>query len=106
MDLVAERVKLGRPRRPPVPRRPSRAQRAPDRVAAVAGAPHDLLDRQPLHEVQATDLGPLLHPDHTPLLAPNATTKRGSPPTRTAPAAPPGGQLSTGVRGSVLNRRR
>ena len=39
-------------------------------------------------------------------LTPPTRTMLGSPPTRTAPPAPPGGQLSTGVRGSVLNRRR
>ncbi len=106
VDLLAERVQLRRPQPPPIPGRLSRAQRPPDRVTAVAGAPDDLLDRQPLHKIQAADLRPLLHPDHNLLLARHVTTQRGSRPPRTAPRAPPRGQLSTGVRGSVSNRRR
>jgi hypothetical protein len=106
VDLLTERIKLRRPRRPPIPRRLRRAQRPPDRVAAVAGTPRDLLDRQPPHEIRAADLRPLLHPDHNLLLARTASTERGLRPDRTAPHPPPAGQLSTGVRGSVLNRRR
>src|SRR5262249_54667235 len=69
VHLVAERIELRRPRRTPITRRLNRAQRPSDRVTAVARAPDDLLDRQPLHEIQATDLRPLLHPDHNLLLA-------------------------------------
>ncbi len=72
MHFVAERIQLRRPRRTPIARRLSRAQRPPDRVAAMARAAGDLFDRQPLHEVQAADLGPLLHPDHDLLLADHA----------------------------------
>src|SRR6266536_2853735 len=106
LHLVAKRVELRRARRAPILGRRARAQRTPDRVTTVAGAPDDLLDRQPLHEIQAADLRPLLHPDHNLPLARNRSTERGSRPTRTAPPAPSAGQLSTGHRGSVLNRRR
>ena len=57
VHLVAERIQLRRPRRPPIARRLARAQRAPDRVTAVAGAPDDLLDRQPLHEEEPSEGG-------------------------------------------------
>jgi hypothetical protein len=80
VDLLAERIQLRRPRPPPIPWRLSRTQRPPDRVTAVTGAPDDLLDRQPLHEIQAADLRPLLHPDHNLLLARTCTTERGSRP--------------------------
>jgi hypothetical protein len=56
VDLLTEGIELRRPRQPPIARRHGRAQRPPDRVTAVARAPDDLLDRQPLHEVQAADL--------------------------------------------------
>src|SRR5437762_1895325 len=49
----------------------------------------------------------MAHIDHDLLLARHATTERGSRPPRTAqPRTAREGQLSTGVRGSVLNRRR
>ncbi len=69
VDLLPERLELRRPHRPPVARRLARTQHPANGVAAVAAAADDLLDREPLDEIQATDLSPLLHPDHDLLLA-------------------------------------
>jgi hypothetical protein len=71
----------------------------------VAGPPDDLLDRQPLHEIQAADLRPLLHPNHNLLLARTPSSEAPDQPGRHLQRRQ-GGQLSTGVRGSVLNRCR
>src|SRR5262249_39564356 len=99
VHLVAERIELRRPRRTPITRRLNRAQRPSDRVTAVARAPDDLLDRQPLHEIQATDLRPLLHPP------PRSTHNRdrGSRPPRTPPQAPPGGSAFNRPKGVSIH---
>jgi hypothetical protein len=95
------------------------AQRAPDRVTAVAGAPDDLLDRQPLHEYKRRISAHSSHPDHNLLLARRSMTERGSRPTRTAPNGAAkgvsfqpasGGQYRTGLdthiyRTDLLERR-
>src|SRR5262249_45240729 len=106
VHLVAERIELRRPRRTPITRRLNRAQRPSDRVTAVARAPDDLLDRQPLHEIQATDLRPLLHPDHNLLLARTTILSEALDHPGRHHRRRQGGQLSTGLRGSVFNRRR
>src|SRR3954451_14874578 len=53
-------------RRPLVPRRTGRRQRLGDRVPRDPQTPGDRRLRQPLRQVQPTDLGPILHTDHTP----------------------------------------
>src|SRR5206468_8468960 len=69
LDLVAKGIELRGPRRPPIAGRLTGAKRAPDRLPIAAGAALDLLDREPLGEVHAADLRPLLHSDQLLLLA-------------------------------------
>jgi hypothetical protein len=63
-------------------------------LAACSAPLGDLLDRQALDEEPTADLGPLLHPDHDPLLA-----RRPSPSQAFARRvrAPARGRLSTGA---------
>jgi hypothetical protein len=81
LDLVSERVELRGAARTAVAGRLARAERAPDRLPVQTGPSLDLFDRKPLYEVQAADLGPLLHPDHDLLLA-RSTLDRARLPTR------------------------
>jgi hypothetical protein len=98
IDLVAEGIELRAPSRPAVAGRLIAAKRAPDRLAIAAGAAVDLLDREPLDEVHAADLRPLLHTDQLLLLASACRTE----PRLKAP--PDGATRQPG--GSVFNRRR
>jgi hypothetical protein len=68
-DLLAERIELRRPRRPPIPWRLRRAQHPRDRVAAVAGGRTISLIDSRLTKYRRR-IRPLLHPDHNLLLAP------------------------------------
>jgi hypothetical protein len=90
VDLLLERVELGGAGWARVPRRPLGAERPADRVAIAPRAAGDLLDWQPLDEVQAADLGPLLHPDHDLLLARSARPSEARHPTGRRRAARPG----------------
>jgi hypothetical protein len=96
LDPGLERIELRRTRRPPVARRLSRAKRTPDRLPVTTGAAMDLLDRQPLHEVHAADLRPLLHTDQLPLLARSSSQAQ----------SPTGRHQPTPRGGSDFNRRR
>src|SRR3954451_20001990 len=64
LDLVAEAVELRGPWRALVARGLVAAQRAADGVAVVAGAPDDLVDREPVDELHPPDLRPALHLEH------------------------------------------
>ena len=93
-DLLAVGVELRGNRRAAVARRLGGADRPADRLAIPPGLPRDLLDRQPIDEVHAADLRPLLHCDQLLLLLASASlTEPGCVPRRTVPE---GGQFSTG----------
>ena len=90
-----------RPRRPATPsrsliaRRLIRAQRLTHRVAGHTQPAHDRLDAHPLGPMQPTDLGPLLHVDHSP--NPLTQSRQG-----TSPALP---VVDPPRRGSEFGRR-
>jgi hypothetical protein len=64
MDLVLERVELRRSRRALIARRALPSQRATHGVAIVAGAPGDLVDREPFDLLHPPDLRPAPHVEH------------------------------------------
>jgi hypothetical protein len=99
IDLVAEGIELRGPSRPAIAGRLLRTKRAPDRLPITARAALDLLDREPLDEMHAADLRPLLHTNQLLLLASACRTEPGSEPHRTTPPERRQG-------GSVFNRRR
>src|SRR5207248_997718 len=68
-DPVLERIQLRPGRRPLVLRRRLALDRPGDRVAMRPGQPMDRALGALLDEVQPSDLSPLLHADHTLLLA-------------------------------------
>src|SRR5512135_1416979 len=106
MDLILERIQLRRPLRTLERWRLIRAQSRPDRVARQASPAHQLLDRNPPHEILPPQLGPLPHVQHAsswPSLNTNETRLTITP---DASATIQGGQISTGKRGSVSHRRR
>jgi hypothetical protein len=65
LDLGLERIELRAARPARVPRRHTRAQRRPDRVAREPGPPGQLLDRDATNEMLPPKLSPLLHTDHS-----------------------------------------
>src|SRR4051812_12739133 len=81
MDLVLERIELRARPRPFIDRRTVTGDRPTDRLSMQPRPPVDLADPQPLDEVQPTDLGPLLHPDHPgpPELAPRKRAQARRP---------------------------
>src|SRR4051812_43567934 len=96
-DPLPIRIELRHRRRPRIPRRRLGRQRPPDRLAVQPRPLADLTDRQPLDPAHAPDLRPLLHADHTLLLARSSRSSESPDPAgRTDPA--PGGPL--------LDRRR
>jgi hypothetical protein len=106
MDLGLERIELRARRRAAIGRRRIGAQRRPHRVARQPRAPDQLLDRDAPDEVLAPQLGPPLHVQHPFLPASTTMIEPGSTACRTPPPNARGGQISTGGRGSVFNRRR
>jgi hypothetical protein len=91
-DPLPERIEL-RPRRlAHIPRRSLAPQRTTDRATVKPTPTADLPKREPLDPVHPPDLSPLLHPDHTLLLARSLDRAR----VKTRPDAPnpaPGGSL-------------
>lgn len=105
LDLGLEGVELGGPRRPLIAWRSIGAPRRADRVAGQAGAPADLLDRDPVDRVHPPDLRPLLHVQHAFLPARPLRSDRVCAHPDALAAVGRGGQFSTGERGSVFRRR-
>src|SRR4051812_16714140 len=98
LDLGAERVELRRPRPALVARWRIALERATDRRAVKPGAALDLVDREPLDELHAPDLRPLLHADHcSSSLGPKGPSEGQDPARRTDPPA---------EARSLFNRRR
>src|SRR3954467_5313364 len=91
-DPLPIRIELRHRRRPRIPRRRLGRQRPPNRLAVQPRPLADLTDRQPLDAVHAPDLRPLLHADHTLLLARSSRSSESPDPAgRTDPT--PGGPL-------------
>src|SRR5205085_10096509 len=104
VDLGLKRIER-RPHRPAsIDRWLAAADRPADRVAMQPRPATDLALRQTLDEVQPTDLGPLLHPDH---LGPPelALRRRAQAPKATGQHAQVA-HFSTGAGGPVFTRRR
>src|SRR3954449_724221 len=81
-------IELRSHRCPHVLRRQLGRQRPPDRLAMQPRPLADLTNRQPLDAVHAPDLRPLLHADHTLLLARSTRSSETPDPTgRTRPHA-------------------
>src|SRR4051794_39930985 len=81
MDLVLERIELRARPGPLIDRWTVTGDRPTDRLSMQPRPPVDLADPQALDEVQPTDLGPLLHPDHLgpPELAPRKRAQAQRP---------------------------
>src|SRR5512135_1879479 len=106
MDLILERIQLRRPLRTLERWRLIRAQSRPDRVARQASPAHQLLDRNPPHEMLPPQLGPLLHVQHASSWPSFNTNETRLTITPDASATIQRGQISTGEGGSVSHRRR
>jgi hypothetical protein len=100
-DLLAVGIELGSLGGTTVARWLLGADRPTDRLSIAAGSASDLLDPQPIYEMHATDLRPLLHLDQLLLLASASLTGPGCDSHRT----PEGGQFSTGQGWGVFRRR-
>src|SRR5262249_18610859 len=102
-DRRLDRIHDRPPRLACVARRLVRPQRVAHRVASHPETTRDGLDAQLLGAMQPTNLGPILHTDHPPVLLariePGSESKHQQWWTR-----PAEGQFSTGDRGSVFTR--
>ena len=88
-DPVLKRIKLRPRRRPRIPRRRLAGNGPGHRVTSQTSQPRDLTLRAPLDQHQPPDLGPLLHADHTPLLARPQRSREAQRPAGQRPATAP-----------------